>query len=178
MESKLNDILAVAEKMAREGGYNAFSFREIAKAVGIKSSSVHYHFPTKADLGAAVARNYTDAFMANLGEVTELMEQDKDPIEVYVMAFKGALVKDKQMCLCGLLGAEVSSLPESVVAEINTFFKRNIEWLTEVYRQKGDSGDPGARALQTLSLLEGALLVSMSLNDPTAFDKATALLET
>ncbi len=175
MESKVNEILEVAEKMARDGGYNAFSFREIAKAVGIKSSSVHYHFPTKADLGAAVARNYTDAFMSNLGDVATLVKKNKDPIKVYVQAFERALVKDKQMCLCGLLGAEISSLPEGVVTEINTFFKRNIEWLTDAYREKG-SDDPGARALQTLSLLEGALLVSMSLSSPKMFDKATALI--
>jgi len=54
-------ILEVAQEMVRQGGYNNFSFRNIATAVGIKSSSVHYHFSTKEDLGVAVAKYYTES---------------------------------------------------------------------------------------------------------------------
>ncbi len=46
--------------MVQARGYNALSFREIAKEVGIKSAGVHHHFPTKGDLGAALARQYTE----------------------------------------------------------------------------------------------------------------------
>jgi AcrR family transcriptional regulator len=45
-----------------DGGYDGFSFRELAADVGVKSASVHHHFPTKAILGAGVARRYTDRF--------------------------------------------------------------------------------------------------------------------
>ena len=45
--TKKQELLAVAQNKVREGGYNNFSFRELAKEVGIKSASVHYHFPTK-----------------------------------------------------------------------------------------------------------------------------------
>jgi AcrR family transcriptional regulator len=37
-----------------------FSFGEIAADVGIKGSSVHYHFPTKDDLAAAVVRRWAE----------------------------------------------------------------------------------------------------------------------
>ena len=53
--SKREALLKVAEDKVRKGGYNNFSFREIANEVGIKSASVHYHFKTKADLGAEPA---------------------------------------------------------------------------------------------------------------------------
>ena len=33
-----------------------FSFRDLAAEIGIKSASVHHHFPTKAGMAAAVAR--------------------------------------------------------------------------------------------------------------------------
>jgi hypothetical protein len=35
----------------------------------IKSASVHYHFPTKGDLGAALARRYTEEGAAYLAEL-------------------------------------------------------------------------------------------------------------
>ena len=31
----------------RRGGFHGFSFRDLAADVGIKSASVHYHFPIK-----------------------------------------------------------------------------------------------------------------------------------
>ena len=60
-------ILETTEEMVRQGGYNSFSFRNIASVVGIKSSSVHYYFNTKEDLGVAVTKFYTDKFLNALG---------------------------------------------------------------------------------------------------------------
>ena len=50
-------ILDAAERRMQIGGFGGFSFREIAADVGIKSSSVHYHFPTKENLAAAVCES-------------------------------------------------------------------------------------------------------------------------
>jgi AcrR family transcriptional regulator len=50
-------VMTAAKATVQSHGYNALSFRELAKEVGIKSASVHYHFPTKGDLGAALARH-------------------------------------------------------------------------------------------------------------------------
>ncbi|MFT5578547.1 MAG: TetR/AcrR family transcriptional repressor of nem operon, partial [Paraglaciecola psychrophila] len=66
--STKEELLKVAQLKVRSGGYNSFSFRELAAEVGIKSASVHYHFPTKSDLGAAVAHQYTDEFLKALGD--------------------------------------------------------------------------------------------------------------
>jgi len=169
LENKEIEILETAERMIQEGGYNAFSFREIAKAVGIKSSSVHYHYPTKADLGVAVASYYTDKFIAHLGDPVDLMAVGKDPIRQYVAAFRDAFIKDRRMCLCGLLGAEVKGLPNSVAAQTKLFFVRNIEWLTHAYEQQGHTTDARDNALRTLSILEGAMIVSNALDDVDVF---------
>ena len=49
-------IMDAAERRMQLGGFGGFSFRELAADVGVKSSSVHYHFPTKEALAAAVIR--------------------------------------------------------------------------------------------------------------------------
>ena len=105
--SKADEILDAAEKMARTGGYNGFSFREIAKEVGIKAASVHYHFPGKADLGVAIAKRYTDRFLENLGAPDDLTAAPEALLRRYVDAYRKSLVDDGLMCLCGLLGAEI-----------------------------------------------------------------------
>lgn len=176
MKHKEDKILQVAEAMVREGGYNNFSFRDIAKAVGIKSSSVHYHFPTKADLGAALARSYADKFMEQLGDPKQLILDGQDPIGKYVEAFRKALLKDRRMCLCGLLGAEIDGLPSEVVKETRAFFERNIEWLIKAYQLKGFKKQARSKAVQTLSILEGAMMISKVLGNAEAFEQSTKLL--
>ena len=99
-KGRIKDILNAAEKQVKKGGYNAFSFREIAKEIGIKSASVHYHFPTKEALGAALASHYSEKFLHALGTPETLIKQKKNPIAHYVQTFKTALQKDKRMCLC------------------------------------------------------------------------------
>ena len=47
-------ILDIAERRMRQTGYNAVSYRDIAAEMGIKSASLHYHFPKKEDLGVAL----------------------------------------------------------------------------------------------------------------------------
>ena len=99
-------ILDLAESLIRKNGYNGVSFRDLASGVGVKSSSVHYYFPTKEDLGAKVARRYTDRFLNALGDpedgpatASEIMKKLQD-------LFVSALGSDGQMCLCGILAAE------------------------------------------------------------------------
>jgi AcrR family transcriptional regulator len=58
MSDMKTEIMDAAERRMQAGGFGGFSFREIAADVGIKSSSVHYHFPTKEDLAAAVIRRW------------------------------------------------------------------------------------------------------------------------
>jgi len=169
--SKKDDLLKVAEVKVRQGGYNNFSFREIANEVGIKSASVHYHFPTKADLGAELAHQYTDAFLAALGDVDEIKARGENPIEVYTQIFRGALLTDDKMCLCGLLGAQNESLPEKVQTEVKRFFAQNLAWLQTAHKANGEA-DPAHSAITTVSLLEGAMMISKALNDHSYFKLA------
>ena len=103
-------IMDAAEGYMRTRGYNAFSFRDIAADIGIKTASIHYHFPSKADLGAAVTERYTERFLEHLGP-PEAYNHTKQ-ITRYIAAFRSSYSAGDQMCLCGMLGAEVSSLPE------------------------------------------------------------------
>ena len=72
MATRATEILDAAEGFARQTGYNGFSFRDIAAEIGIKSASVHYHFPTKGDLGAALARRYAERFFERLGLASDI----------------------------------------------------------------------------------------------------------
>ncbi|MEM6512342.1 MAG: TetR/AcrR family transcriptional regulator [Pseudomonadota bacterium] len=172
---KARQIEDVAEARIRTGGYRAFSFREIASEIGIKSSSVHYHFPTKVALAARVASRYTDRFMERLGDPWQ--GETVDLLGRLVGAFRDALREDGKMCLCGALGVESADLPDEVAAETRRFFGKTINWLETVYGRaaNGTSRDENrAKAIRLLALLEGALLIALALRDDSLYDLATA----
>jgi TetR/AcrR family transcriptional repressor of nem operon len=160
-------ILDAAERRIRDGGYNGFSFREIAADVGVKSSSVHHHFPTKEALATTVARRYSDRFEQAV-ETEEAAGVGR--VQAWQRVFRRALVEDGRMCLCGALATSAAGLPPDVALQARRFFERGLENLT--------SG-PGKQALspsaarRTLATLEGAMLLARALDDPETFDQAT-----
>lgn len=79
---------------------------------------------------------------------------------------------DKKMCLCGLLGAESDSLPEKVREEVKRFFTQNLTWLSAAHSVNGEI-NPQKAAIQTISMLEGAMMISKTLDDHSYFDLAT-----
>src|SRR4029077_5288388 len=101
-------IMDAPERRMTPRGFGGFRFREIAADVGIKSSSVHYHFPTKEDLAAAVIRRWAK-------ETSELidkeLEKDPDPVRVWTNAFRGTALSEGRMCPCTVLGAASQDLP-------------------------------------------------------------------
>ena len=46
-----SEILDVAERLVQVRGFNGFSYADIAEALEVTKASLHYHFPTKGDLG-------------------------------------------------------------------------------------------------------------------------------
>lgn len=161
-------ILDAAERRARSAGYHGFSFRELAIDVGIKSASIHYHFATKPELAAALARRYADRARDQLGD-PRLVTGDEALARV-VALFRTALVRDDRMCLCGLFGAERDALPSNVATEVAEFFRSILAYL----RDSMGGVKPREAPEATLARLEGALIVARSLNDPTIFEAAVS----
>jgi TetR/AcrR family transcriptional repressor of nem operon len=166
MSDTVNAIMDAAERRIREAGYGGFSFRDIAAEVGVKSSSVHYHFPTKEALATAVAARYTDRFAEAVAqEVTD----EGDPVEAWRKAFRRALHADGKMCLCGSLAATAGDLSLEVAGQVRRFFELGVENLVA-------GGLSRERAMQVIATLEGAMLLANVLGDTKAFDEATGTL--
>ena len=166
-------VMAAARLGVQAHGYNALSFRELAKAVGIKSASVHYYFPTKGDLGAALARRYTDDGAAYLAD---LLSESHDPawcMARYAEIFRSALTNDNRMCLCGIMSAELDDLPGEVRAEVDRFAEVNIAWIAKVLAlATPDAKDLEDRATAVFTAIEGAQLVARGCQDISVYDRA------
>lgn len=168
-------ILDIAERRMRLAGYNAVSYRDIAAEMGIKSASLHYHFPKKENMGVALVRRYSEAFQNRLAEKTNQHADANKKLTAFVDIYDHALKQQGLVCLCAVLGAEAAGLPDSVTGEVKAFFETNIAWLCMTYADMGvkDSQD---RAKTTLALLEGAMIVSAVNHDMSVFEAAANLV--
>ncbi|AZG16591.1 TetR/AcrR family transcriptional regulator [Cupriavidus pauculus] len=136
-----DQLLEHASVLIRQRGYNGFSYRDLAELVGVKTSSIHYYFPAKDDLVLEVVRLYRERSQARLAAIdttAPLIEQ----AERYV----GPLRNDiglNQICLAGMLSAEVLALPDSIRKYLQEHFQANETWIANLLRRTEiESGQP------------------------------------
>jgi TetR/AcrR family transcriptional regulator, transcriptional repressor for nem operon len=176
-----DQVLDVAERLAQTRGFNGFSYADIAAELGITKASLHYHYPTKADLGCAIVDRYGQRFRAALGQISATGRAASQQLEAYIQLYADVLRNDR-LCLCGMLAAEYSTLPEPMRRAIRGFFENNEAWLApllESGRRAGDltftgAADEAANALTCT--LEGAMLLARSYGDASRFATAAARL--
>lgn len=162
--------MATARAVAQAHGYNGLSFRELAKAVGVKSSSIHYHFPTKGDLGAALAQRYREDARADLGEPTD----PQASFALLIANFRAALEHNNRMCLCGLMAAEYDDLPDAVKVEVKGFADDVAAWVARVLRLLYPAQPEEAIAQQAFAIYSailGAQLTARGRGDIGAYDR-------
>lgn len=167
-------ILTVAERLIQSRGYNAFSYRDIAEEVQIKTSSIHYYFPAKADLGKAVVQRHLEGLAETL---KPLLEDEKLSFAKKLGQVIDTLVAKtygdhQKMCLGGMLAADALTLPEPIKKEVRHFFTRIAQWfrqmLTEAVERKEiqlEKRNIAAEAAFILALFEGSLLLARLYKD-------------
>lgn len=174
-------ILDIAERLVQLRGYNAFSYADVAQAVGIQKASLHYHFATKADLGLALVARYRKEFVKALRAIEEDTEGARDRIERYVDLY-GSVLRKKRMCMCGMLATDAATLPRAMRDSVAGFFTENSTWLAHVLeqgrkrRELSFDGTAESMAAFFVSTLEGAMLVAHGSGRHDSFEAAARQL--
>jgi len=161
-------ILDAAQALIQRGGANAMSYQHISDAIGIRKASIHHHFATKEVLLEAVIQRYAAYF---LGVVDAIVQSKKNPVEklrAYAGLFENTISEGKQdkACLCGMLGAELSTLGYPSVAGVRRFYRDNearlVQILEEGLKQEvfHFKGEAKLVAAMIFSLLEGGALIA------------------
>ena len=116
--------------LIRSRGFNGFSYRDLAELVGVKTSSIHYYFPSKDDLVLEAVKEYSKRISERLAgidaslPVLEQARQYLDPLR--------QTCGSGQICLAGMLSTEILSLPESVHHVLKDFYHINESWLARL----------------------------------------------
>lgn len=169
-------LLDAAEELVQLRGYHAFSYRDLAERVGIRSASIHHHFPRKPDLALELVRRYAEAFEAGLAQVRAEEVGALARVRGYAALYAGTFSRGGRWCLCASLAADAETLEEPVRLAVRDFFRAQEAWLTHTLEEGADLGQvrlpvPAAQAARgILSALEGALLSARAQSDPAAVE--------
>ncbi len=175
-------LLDVAENVARRRGFDGFSYADLADAVGIRKASIHYHFPTKADLSIALVERYKETFFAQLAEISAHETSAVGRFDELISLYRRALSEGETVCLCVSFSPHAEVMTPEVRAELTAFREGVTAWIAEVLalgRADGSlrfAGTPEAAAPGILALLEGAQLAARAQGDLAPFEaSATGL---
>jgi TetR/AcrR family transcriptional regulator, transcriptional repressor for nem operon len=146
-------------------------------------TKARHHFPGKAELGEALIGRYA----ARFADALEQIDAGGGTAPAKLAAYAGIyadVLRDRRMCLCGMLAADYDTLPQPMRDSVLRFFDDNEAWLKDVVDQGQKEGslhlDGSAReaARALVGGLEGALLISRPYDDPSRFEAAAARLLT
>jgi TetR/AcrR family transcriptional regulator, transcriptional repressor for nem operon len=174
-------ILDVAERLVQTRGFNGFSYADIAEALDVTKASLHYHFPSKADLGRRLIERYERTFLAALEAIGAAGGAPREQLKRYVRIYANVL-RENRMCLCGMLASDYATLPKAMREEVTHFFDENERWLAGVLEQGRKSGSlefkgPAVDLARVIvGSLEGAMMLARSYGDASRFDSAAERL--
>ncbi len=175
------ELLDCAENIARRRGYNGFSYADLADEVGIRKASIHYHFPSKADLAVALIERYANRFYEALEVIDDTSEIASDRLAAYVQSYRKALSGGTKLCLCVAFAISRDSLSADALTELDAFHANSIDWLCNTFELAKKDGsvthvnNSTEEASALLATVEGAQLVARTAIKVSDFDQATRL---
>jgi TetR/AcrR family transcriptional repressor of nem operon len=176
-----SQILDVAESLVQKRGFNAFSYADVAGELGLTNAALHYHFPSKSELGKALIDRYAIRFFGALDEIDESQADPLGKLNAYAELYANVL-RQQKMCLCGMLAADYETLSDEMRDAVTLFFVKNEEWLAGVLKQGQKegaltfTGSPLDQARSIVGGLEGAMLIARSFGDIKRFQSAASNL--
>jgi TetR/AcrR family transcriptional regulator, transcriptional repressor for nem operon len=171
-------LLDYAQTLIMLRGYNGFSYRDLSELVGVKTSSIHYYFPSKEDLVLEAVNVYSSEILAELYGI-DPSQPAHLRLDRYTRLFSKALGEGDQICLCGMLAADMASLPEHVRQAVQSFFRSNETWLGKLLtegRKQGTlvvSGSPEAAGRVLFASFQGAVIASRLFGVKTRLEELT-----
>ncbi|RWD57098.1 MAG: TetR/AcrR family transcriptional regulator [Mesorhizobium sp.] len=171
-----DDILAAARTFIVAGGYNGFSYADIAEVIGIRKASIHHHFPSKVDLVQTLVRRYLEDAVTGMEELERNVPEPPELLRTYA-GFWARCIEDasRPFCVCALLASELPALPPEVAVEVRAYFRFLSGWLAGVIERGAEqkkltiSAAPRVEAEAFMATVHGAMLSARAYGDTLTF---------
>lgn len=175
---KAEEIIKRSNELLARGGYDSFSYADIAELVQVRKASIHHHFPTKADLVKVTVARHCEAIRQGLRSMDESIPDPLVRLETYCRWWASCIqASAPPICICALLAAELPSIPAEVADLVQEHFRELSAWLTAVIEEGRSTGrigvtvEPASEGLAFMASIHGAMLAARALGDPGVFSQ-------
>jgi TetR/AcrR family transcriptional regulator, transcriptional repressor for nem operon len=125
-------ILKTASHLVQSRGFSAFSFGHVADALDMKAPAVHYHFPSKTDLGLALVERYRDRYRRWIDEASDQGLPAAACLEGYFRIATRWCEDNHKVCPIGILSSEFHALPEPMQVPVAAMIEEVTGWLARI----------------------------------------------
>lgn len=143
-------ILSAAQNLFQHRGYAAVSVNDIAKEIGITKAAVHYYFPAKADLYAAVMRTVLMGIQIGIRAMTAVPGPVSDKLRR--LATYAIVSLESNADLDAMMRDANEHLDEAQQAELNQAHAAIITALAEMMEDGMTTGELAAGDANLLAL--------------------------
>lgn len=171
-----DNILRCAQSLIVAGGYNGFSYADIAKVIGIRNASIHHHFPSKVDLVRALVARYREQAQAGIAELERRMPAPPAQLQAYAGYWEACIADPaSSFCVCAMLASEMPMLPDEIALEVRAHFRALSAWLASVLERGASQGSlrltvpATAEAEIFMASVHGAMLSARAYGDAKMF---------
>ncbi len=128
-------IIESANRLLIERGFNAFSYKTISQEIAIKTSSIHYHFPAKCDLGIAIIKRHQQALDQTIAKINA--EPPLEKLNKLFLYYRKLAVAQK-VCIVGAFTSDINTLDEPLRQELLLFAHSVIDWTASILDEGQD----------------------------------------
>ena len=164
-------IMDIAQEMVQTRGYNAFSYRDISERIGIKTASIHYYYPSKADLAKAMLERIRGMFEVALQNIDAQGGDARTRLAKFAGIFVETYGDEGRLCPFCMIATSQNTIPAHVLDEVRAFWSRGEQWVQQLLVEGKSSGEfefsaPEQVIARTLvSSLEGTMVVARAYQD-------------
>ena len=176
-----DEILACARTLIAAGGYNGFSYADIAAVVGIRKASIHHHYPSKVDLVKALVVNHRISTEQGLTNLEHAFSDPLEQLSAYVRYWEKCITDlSAPFCICALLAGQLPVLPEEVALEVRSYFALLSRWMNATLAHGSQQGTislndtPEVEAELFIATVHGAMLSARAYGNNQIFGAITA----
>ncbi|MBR0646620.1 TetR/AcrR family transcriptional regulator [Plastoroseomonas hellenica] len=176
LSSTADDILRCARSLIIAGGYNGFSYADIAEVIGIRKASIHHHFPTKSDLVRTLVSRYRDEAAEGIAALEREVTDPVGQLRAYAGYWEACILDATvPFCVCALLASQIPVLPEPIALEVRAHFRALSAWLASVLERGARqgtfrlTGEAKAEAEIFMASVHGGMLSARAYGDAKIF---------
>jgi TetR/AcrR family transcriptional repressor of nem operon len=166
-------ILEIADRQMKLGGYDALNFREISEELNISKANVHHHFKTKEILALEVANHYALMFHTQITTLGDQMAPDYIGFITQINEMFWMMSKEAgncRVCVCSQIIKDENvpqKLVETAKQHFNTVNRLLIKYAQLAIDKKTIKTKMSAQevGIQTQIVLTGIMSIAMSQAD-------------